>query len=99
MRDKDVRQALCDSVLAEIVKSDDSTRIVHELGVCQGYSRIDVAAVNGKLWGFEIKSERDTLERLETQIGYYGRVFDYLTIVVADKHLDRAEGIIPANWG
>ena len=63
MRDRDVRQALL-AHLAELHAGDPDTRIVEEMGVWCGTARIDVAVVNGELCGFELKSERDTLERL-----------------------------------
>ena len=31
--------------------------LIHELGVCAGLARVDIALVNGSLHGFEIKSE------------------------------------------
>ena len=47
--------------------------ILDELGICRGRVRIDLTVVNGLLHGYEIKSERDTLARLETQADLYGR--------------------------
>ncbi len=41
--------------------------IVDELGLCQGSVRVDVAVVNERLHGYEIKTDRDSLERLRHQ--------------------------------
>ena len=60
MRDVDVRQSLRRALSAEHA-GDAGTLIIEELGLCQHDSRIDVAAVNGELNGFEIKSDSDTL--------------------------------------
>jgi len=51
--------------------------------------RVDIAVANGKLFGFEIKSEFDSLDRLEGQIELYGRRFDKVFVVCADKFTDK----------
>ena len=52
MRDIDVRTVLAAEV-ARRYKGDADTLIIHELGVCSGDARIDLAVVNGKLHGYE----------------------------------------------
>ena len=49
--------------------------------------------------GYEIKSDRDTLERLPEQVKEFSGVFDELTLVVGKRHLYRAMHIIPDWWG
>jgi hypothetical protein len=98
MRDRDVRQALL-AHLAELHAGDPDTRIVEEMGVWCGTARIDVAVVNGELCGFELKSERDTLERLPLQAEVYGLVFDRLSLVTTERHLKKADTIVPRWWG
>ncbi|HVM33555.1 MAG TPA: sce7726 family protein, partial [bacterium] len=61
--------------------------------------RIDVAAVNGALNGYEIKSDRDSLQRLFGQINLYGKVLDYAVLVVGERHIVEAVGIVPEWWG
>lgn len=98
MRDLDIRRAL----LAEMTKlhaGDSNTRIVEELGLCQGIARVDVAVVNGSIHGFEIKSERDTLARLPAQCDVYSKALDLVTIVVSPSHLDKTVKLVPAWWG
>lgn len=75
------------------------TLVVEEFGTHFGQSRIDVAVVNGALWGYEIKSADDRLDRLPAQCEAYGSVFDFLTAVLAEKHVDRAERVVPHWWG
>lgn len=80
-------------------KGDAATVIFEELGIQNGFSRIDLAVVNGELHGFELKSDRDTLARLPQQTETYGRVFDRLTLVVGERHVRRAIEMVPDWWG
>lgn len=75
------------------------TLILDELAVVQGAARIDMAVVNGSLSGYEIKSDRDTLDRLPRQRVEYGRCFDTLTLVVGSKHVAAAFDHVPGWWG
>lgn len=78
---------------------DSDTRVVEEMGVWSGSVRIDVAVINGSLCGFELKSDRDTLERLPLQVEIYSHVFDRLTLVVGERHAARAPAHLPEWWG
>ena len=96
--DRDIRKALLASLRSEHA-DDPSTLILQELAVCDGSARVDVAVLNGSLSGFEIKSERDSLSRLESQIENYARCFDALTLVAPARHLNHASAILPPWWG
>lgn len=98
MRDHDVRTALRELLTVEHAADMSSTLLVDELGLC-GESRVDMAVVNGSLTGYELKSARDNLDRLPGQVETYGRVLDYVYLVVADNHLDQARAIVPSWWG
>lgn len=98
MRDRDVREALRRKVFAEHIR-DPNTLVVEELGIAYGEARIDVAVVNGRLHGFEIKSDADTLHRLPTQMVLYSAVFDRVTLVVGNKHLVGSAALVPDWWG
>lgn len=98
MKDIDVRDALQRTFLKKFY-FDDKSRVIPELDICNGEARIDIAVVNGHMHGFEIKSEQDTLTRLENQIAVYSKAFDYLTLVVAESHIDSAKKILPECWG
>jgi hypothetical protein len=69
------------------------------MGVWSGSVRIDVAVINGELCGFELKSDRDTLERLPHQAELYSRVFDRVTLVAGGKHAAKAFDLVPDWWG
>ena len=98
MHDAEIRQILNRGPLDSYRREPD-TRVVEELGILEGESRIDIAVVNGHLHGFEIKSEYDSLNRLPQQVSAYNRVFDKLTLVVSPKHLKASCRIVPPWWG
>ena len=98
MRDSDVRKAVR-AMLDQMHAGDANTRIVEEMGVWSGSVRIDIAVINGELCGFELKSDRDTLQRLPLQSELYSRVFDRLDLVVGQRHAAKAIEHIPDWWG
>jgi hypothetical protein len=98
MRDSDVRRAVKVWLGAEYAHDPDSY-IVEEMDVWSGTVRIDVAIINGSLSGYELKSDRDTLERLPHQRDIFGHVFDYLHLVVGKRHAEDAERLLPPWWG
>ena len=75
----------------------DDTILLEELGLCQGDVRVDVAAVNGDLSAFEIKSPADTLARWPKQRRVYSKVVDRAWLVATEKTLESAKA--PAWWG
>lgn len=98
IKDADIRKVLL-PYLKERYKEEKGALILNEMGVLHGQSRVDVAVISDCLNGYEIKSESDTLMRLETQVTDYGRVFDRMTLVVQETHLEKAKEIIPKWWG
>jgi hypothetical protein len=98
MRDIDIRLALR-ARMNRLHCRDVDTRIIEELGLCQGVARVDLAVVNGTIHGYEIKSERDTLARLPGQINIYSTALDLVTIIAAPTHVTRISDIVPQWWG
>lgn len=98
MRDSDIRTAVRERLHREHA-SDPDTKIVEEMGIWAGSVRIDVAVINGELCGYELKSDRDTLERLPAQADLYSKVFDRVSLVVGEKHLSKARAQVPRWWG
>lgn len=98
LRDRDVRAAIHEQIVPGIVGTCPS-KVVDEFALCLGESRIDIAVVNGRLHGIEIKSDADTLDRLDSQGQLYGRVFDTVTLVCGSNHLKGAKSRIPKWWG
>ncbi len=98
LRDVAIRQAFKARHLTH-AQACPETRIIEELGVCHGASRIDIAVINGHIRGIEIKAEADTLSRLSRQVSAYGRVLDLATLVAAGRHIDAATKQLPDWWG
>lgn len=98
MRDIDVRKALHAKVLDEH-HGDPNTLVLDELGLWYGLARVDIAVVNGRMHGFEIKSDCDTLDRLPEQALIYNRVLDRVTVVVGQAHSEAVRRIVPEWWG
>jgi hypothetical protein len=91
-----VREALRRRVLTETAGARD---LVDEFWMPRSNERADLAVIGRWMDGFEIKTDRDSLQRLPRQAVAYGRVFDRCTAVVAEKHTDRAVHILPEWWG
>lgn len=98
LNDNGVRKLLLRELLA-IYKNDPNTRIINELGMDFGASRVDVAVVNGIIHGYEIKSDVDTLDRLPRQINYYNQLFERMTIVSSRKFYQQVALLVPKWWG
>lgn len=97
--DRAIRKALKRRLGAEQTHTNADTMLFEELGLCRGLVRADIAVVNGSLHGYEIKSDLDSLRRLQNQVDVYSKVLDYATLVVGDRLLNRALKAIPETWG
>lgn len=98
VRDRDIRTALKEELEGTCAGEPD-TLIIDEVGLCKGAVRVDIAVVNGTFNGYEIKSERDTLERLPAQQEIYSKTFDTVTIVTSGRHVDKIMEQVPSWWG
>jgi hypothetical protein len=95
--DSEIRESLLET-LRQRHEGDRDVALVEELGLCRGEVRVDVVVVNGSLHGYEIKSDRDSLRRLENQVLLYGRVLDRATLVVGERHALEAIKSVPWWW-
>lgn len=75
------------------------TLVVHELGLAIAGVRIDLAVVNGRLTGWEIKTAADSLARLPHQQHAYSQVFDRVWLAADRRHVEPALAMVPAWWG
>lgn len=98
MNDAEVRGSFHSKMLRRH-HEDPTALVIDELGLHHGACRADIAVVNGRLLGFEIKSDADALSRLPSQIAAYNCVFDRITVVVGDRHLTAVRGMVPEWWG
>ncbi|MBX3076702.1 sce7726 family protein [Candidatus Obscuribacterales bacterium] len=99
MKELDVRLALHNYLKNEMFRTSPDSLIVDELGLIEGSFRVDLAVLNDKLHGFEIKSPSDNLLRLPAQQETYSKIFDKMTLVCAEKYVAQAVDMIPKWWG
>lgn len=80
----------------EYIYNDDEV-CLYEFNV--GNSRLDFGRINGFSYAYEIKTELDNINRLESQINDYTTVFDFINVVVHPKHLSKVRKILPRFVG
>jgi hypothetical protein len=98
MNDASIRDSFHKKALSKYHKSPDAL-VLDELGLKHGKCRADIAVINGKLSGYEIKSNEDTFVRLHDQVSAYNSVFDNATIIIGEKHKDKVNSYVPKWWG
>ena len=98
MNDAEIRQNFHRKRLRRQHAQKD-TLVIDELGLNHGRCRADIAVINGRLVGYEIKSNKDSLRRLEEQIKSYSAVFDKVSIVVGNRYINSIQSHIPKWWG
>lgn len=64
-----------------------------------GKSKADIVILNGTATVYEIKSERDTLARLSSQIADYKKVFAKVNVVCSEDHADGVLAQVPECVG
>lgn len=57
-------------------------------------SKADFILINGKAVVYEIKTELDTFDRLETQLRDYYKGFDYVCVVTSEGQYDRINSLL-----
>jgi hypothetical protein len=67
--------------------------MIHEFRV--GDCKADVAILNGTATVYEVKSERDSLTRLERQIAAYATVFAKVYVIAAESHISGVTDTVP----
>jgi hypothetical protein len=95
-----------DTTLRAIVKTKLARRhagaedafVVEELPVSRGDARVDLAIINGRIEGIELKSSLDTLDRLPRQASVYSQAMDRMTLVAAPSHIAEGVRMVPDWW-
>jgi hypothetical protein len=64
-----------------------------------GECKADLAILNGTSTVYEVKSERDSLVRLERQVAAYAKVFAQIYVVTAENHVNSVIGSVPGDVG
>lgn len=94
-----IRETLLADLHAAHKASGTPYVIKEELSLNFDEARIDVAAINGLIEGFEIKSDLDSMKRFARQMRVYSRCFEALWLVTTDRHLALAQRTLPRSWG
>ncbi|HVS53596.1 MAG TPA: sce7726 family protein [Opitutaceae bacterium] len=98
MNDALIRKRFHEQVLVSY-HAASSTMVIDELGLQHGSCRADIAIVNGRMIGYEIKGETDSLKRLREQVRAYNAVFDQATVITTTKHRRKVVAKVPRWWG
>jgi hypothetical protein len=96
MRELEIKKALTGHLLKEAAA--DGHSFLEELRLHGGEVRADLVLIE-QMHCFEIKSEADSLTRLIGQGSRYARVFDHVTLVMAERHVTKAMELLPPWWG
>lgn len=95
----DIKALVLNKLFSSKVLTHDTT-VISELNVEQFSRRVDLALVkHNSLTAFEIKSESDSLVRLEGQVETYLKYFDKVIVVAATKHIDNVLKVVPKHVG
>jgi hypothetical protein len=71
-----------------------------EWSIGVGATRVDLAAINGRIIGCEVKSARDNFGRLSSQVELYSAVLDTAVLAVeGSAAAERARHLLPDWWG
>lgn len=71
--------------------------IVPELRI--GSARADFTIFNGTSTVYEIKTDRDTLIRLEHQVHEYQQAFEFVYVITGESHIDELIKMLPNSVG
>lgn len=82
-RDADMRAAL--EMWLRLQQHESEIRLIHEFVIPRPSARIDLALINGRISGYEIKSDVDSLSRLPAQMHSYSKIFEHLSFVTTER--------------
>ena len=83
MRESEIKAALIDRLVDRGMLQD--AVLINEMVVANWSRRVDLAIANGNLHAYEIKSDLDSLKRLDGQLDAYLARFDKTTVVCAPR--------------
>jgi hypothetical protein len=64
-----------------------------------GECKADLAILNGTATVYEVKSERDSLSRLERQVAAYAKVFARVYVIAAENHVEAVIASVSGDVG
>ncbi|WP_353228496.1 sce7726 family protein [Pseudomonas qingdaonensis] len=97
LSEKEIKILLIDWLFDK--KMVDDAVIINEMVVANWSRRADMAVANGRLYGFEIKSQFDSLRRLPGQLESFQEHFDKVVVVAAPKFISAIERDYPDSIG
>lgn len=97
MTELQIRNAIISTLMQSSTWSNST--FIPEMFVDEFARRADLVVAGSKLVAFEIKSDRDRLDRLEGQLLSYTRFFEQVTVVCAERHFDGIEALSADDIG
>lgn len=92
----DMKACLIDHLKKKDAICRENSVIINELTIDDFSGRVDLVTADDKgLYAYEIKSEADSLCRLENQVARYLRFFDKITVFATPKHISGILKIVP----
>ena len=83
-----------------LIKDNDGKAILGtEISFGSKHRIADLVLLTDFLSVFEIKAMNDDLRNIRSQLNNYKKVFDYLYLVVTEKHFNKAKKIVTPNEG
>lgn len=95
LSEREIKAAVVD-YLAQRKALDDGV-VINELPVANWSRRADLAVANGKLQAIEIKSDLDSLRRLDGQVALFSSRFDKVVLVTTHRFLSAALERLPVE--
>lgn len=94
----DIKALIIQSILGGNYSNDEPPIVINEFTIGNYARRADLVLIkNNELHAYEVKSEYDSLVRLEGQISKYLEFFDKVTVVLTRKHINKAKTMLPIN--
>ena len=103
LRDHDIREIVRKHVMTKIPPVKGECRHIEEMSLSvagwKDYIIADYIIIKRSfIMGIEIKSDVDTLQRLEKQKEHYGMICDYMMLVTTEKYAKAAARKLPDFW-
>lgn len=88
IRERHIKAALIDGLFQEGMIDGDAV-VVSEMPVFGMARRADLVLANGRLIGFEIKSNADSIGRLRGQIAAFSTHFEGVAVICGSRHVEK----------
>lgn len=96
--EQDIKELILNKRHLFIGNPDDRHVLLFEKAIDIGSCIADcLIFTENELIGIEIKTERDSVKRLNKQLSSYSKICDKVYVLVHDKHVDKTEEILERN--